>query len=142
MNEYLNYELEHLHALAGMEADIASKESDSANAKANDRISYSINIMTVLGTGLALLALLQDSFGVRGVFGNQAWDFGYRVMIFFIYVSGTLIITFGYGHMNPKVQKCKKNEEQFSDNKLIFTFLILLIIGIVLSLIRCLYPGI
>lgn len=142
LNEYLNYELEHLHALAGMEADIASKESDSANAKANDRISYSINIMTVLGTGLALLALLQDSFGVRGVFGNQAWDFGYRVMIFFIYVSGTLIITFGYGHMNPKVQKCKKNEEQFSDNKLIFTFLILLIIGIVLSLIRCLYPGI
>lgn len=141
LNEYLNYELEHLHALAGMEADIASKESDSANAEANDRISYSINIMTVLGTGLALLALLQDSFGVRGVFGNQAWDFGYRVLIFFIYASGTLIITFGYGHMNPKVQKCKKNEEQFSDNKLIFTFLILLIIGIVLSLIRCFNPG-
>lgn len=142
LNEYLNFELEHLHALAGMEADIASKESDRANAKANDRISYSINIMTVLGTGLALFALLQDSFGVRDIFGNQAWDIGYRVIIFFIYVSGTLIITFGYGHMNPKVQKCKKNEEQFSDNKLIFTFLILLIIGIALSLIRCLYPGI
>lgn len=142
LNEYLNFELEHLHALAGMEADIASKESDRANAKANDRISYSINIMTVLGTGLALFALLQDSFGVRDIFGNQAWDIGYRVIIFFIYVSGTLIITFGYGHMNPKVQKCKNKEEQFSDNKFIFTFLILLIIGIALSLIRCLYPGI
>ena len=130
LNEYLNFELEHLHALAGMEADITSKESDIANAKANDRISYSINIMTVLGTGLALLALLQDSFGIRDAFGNVLWDIAYRGIIGLSFAIGTMIITTGYLHMKPEDSKCPKwykTGEKLS-NVLTFIFLILLIV--------------
>lgn len=115
LNEYLYSGLEHLHSLASMESDMASQEAERANAKANDRINYSINIITILGTGLALIALFQDSLGVEGAFKSGILNVIYRVLIFLAYTSGIFIIGIGYNHM--KFEDTDQNKGKINDRE-------------------------
>lgn len=149
LNEYLHSELEQLHALASLETDRTDRESD-------DRISNAINIVTILGTGLALIGIFQDSLGISEAFGNQKLNWCYRLFIFAVYTSGAFVIYFGYLCMKSNSRKkktvfqkikevfrrfvtCTKPKSTKVFSILLAVFLILLALGIILSFAAIIY---
>lgn len=97
LNWYLDAELRNLHALSSMEADAQEKASDK-------QLNDSINIVTVVGTALGFMALMQDALSVD----DNKTGF-YKWSVLFIYLVGILMIWF--------VHRSSGNIENRKDNK-------------------------